>query len=252
MYGPLMHVDSPSRAATSQNRTTNRGPANVRPLKLLLLSFLRNHLAPSYHEAKDGLLDGWIDRRRRRRSSSSHPASRPSAANHLPGVAAGLCNGCTRPVSVARYVVDNGWDRGFPTIQRRSLYSPFSHLEDLRDQEVSVRLFTELDDPYHLQFARDFYEKVRRHGRFKHRDGILRMVTHSSGRIPVLSSRQCSHICPAVRCHNFSRPFLTSTGFRPHSTCPVSNIHILSPETYPAAPPSGHLHKGFEIRILLH
>lgn len=78
-------------------------------------------------------------------------------------------------MAVARYaVLDRVWDRAMPVIQRRYMYSPFNHSEDLGDQELSVTLFTELGDWYHLHWARSFYEQIKRDGRFKHRDAILK------------------------------------------------------------------------------
>lgn len=75
---------------------------------------------------------------------------------------------------VARHaVLERGLGNGLPGVMRRYLYSPFNHSEDLRDQEVSVRLFTELGDEGHLFWARRFYEDVKRDGRFVHRDGVL-------------------------------------------------------------------------------
>jgi uncharacterized protein (DUF924 family) len=79
----------------------------------------------------------------------------------------------SKAVSVARVAVGEGWDKNMPSIQRRYIYSPFNHSENLEDQELSVKLFTELGEPYHLQFATDFYEQIKRDGRFKHRDQIL-------------------------------------------------------------------------------
>ncbi|KAB8233972.1 DUF924 family protein [Aspergillus alliaceus] len=76
-------------------------------------------------------------------------------------------------VAVARYAVDQGWDKSMPTIQRRYMYSPFNHSEKLEDQEMSLRLFTELGDSYHLRWARNYYDQIKQNGRFIHRDPIL-------------------------------------------------------------------------------
>ncbi|KAE8155292.1 hypothetical protein BDV25DRAFT_135039 [Aspergillus avenaceus] len=78
-----------------------------------------------------------------------------------------------KALDVARYAISRGWDKTLPGIQRRYMYSPFNHSEDLRDQEVSVKLFTELGDEEHLYWARRFYEQIKRDGRFVHRDWIL-------------------------------------------------------------------------------
>jgi uncharacterized protein (DUF924 family) len=54
------------------------------------------------------------------------------------------------------------------------MYSPFNHSEDLKDQELSVKMFTKLEDPEHLKWAKNFHDQIKRYGRFRHRDPILR------------------------------------------------------------------------------
>lgn len=78
-----------------------------------------------------------------------------------------------KAVSVARYAVEEGWDKGFPTIQRRYTYSLFNHSEKLADKEMSLKLFTELGDSKHLYWAQNFYDQIKQNGRFTHRDKIL-------------------------------------------------------------------------------
>ena len=78
-----------------------------------------------------------------------------------------------KAVLVARDVIDRGWDKSMPIVQRRYVYSPFNHSEKLEDQDLSLRLFTELGDEYHLHWATRFHEQIKRDGRFKHRDQIL-------------------------------------------------------------------------------
>ena len=79
-----------------------------------------------------------------------------------------------KALEVARYaVLERAFGKGMPEIQRRYMYSPFNHSENVKDQEMSVKLFEELGDSYHSFWARKFYEDVKRDGRFKHRDAIL-------------------------------------------------------------------------------
>lgn len=78
-----------------------------------------------------------------------------------------------KALSVAKNVVAKKWDKDQPTTIRRYLYSPFNHSENIKDQEESLRLFKELGDPTHLYWATNFYETVKAHGRFPHRDKIL-------------------------------------------------------------------------------
>ncbi|KAL4791394.1 hypothetical protein BDV19DRAFT_393139 [Aspergillus venezuelensis] len=108
-------------------------------------TYVRKHLEPFYHEAKDNLLDRWI-----------HTAEGEGALALillLDQVPRNIFRGTPqayatdeKAVTVARYAADKGWHRRLPAVQQRYLYSPFNYSEDLRDQEESVRLFTELGD----------------------------------------------------------------------------------------------------------
>ena len=83
-------------------------------------------------------------------------------------------------LEVAGKIVDQGWDKEQPSIIRRYIYSPFNHSENIEDQKRSVELFSELGDPEHLYWAKNFFATIKTHGRFPHRDRIL-------GRTPTLS-----------------------------------------------------------------
>ncbi|SEC76692.1 DUF924 family protein [Rhodobacter sp. 24-YEA-8] len=54
---------------------------------------------------------------------------------------------------------------------------PFSHSEDLADQEVALRLNRRLGQPW-LSHAEGHHEIIRRFGRFPHRNRILKRETH--------------------------------------------------------------------------
>ncbi|KAE8371511.1 hypothetical protein BDV26DRAFT_126432 [Aspergillus bertholletiae] len=135
-------------------------------------AYVRKHLGPDYEAAKIGGLDDWkldgqgegalalillLDQVPRNifRDTPQAYATDPQA------------------IAVARYAVEQGWDKNLPAIQRRYIYSPFNHSEDLEDQEMSLRLFTELGDSYHLHWARNYRDQIKRDGRFVHRDRIL-------------------------------------------------------------------------------
>lgn len=79
----------------------------------------------------------------------------------------------SQALKIARLIVDNNWDKNQPLIIRRYIYSPFNHSEDLADQELSLKLFTEIGDPEHLYWATNFYQIIKVYGRFPHRDRIL-------------------------------------------------------------------------------
>lgn len=76
-------------------------------------------------------------------------------------------------LEIAKKIVSNGWDENQPSIVRRYIYSPFNHSENIDDQKRSVELFTKLGEREHLHWAQNFYETIKTHGRFPHRDKIL-------------------------------------------------------------------------------
>jgi uncharacterized protein (DUF924 family) len=79
----------------------------------------------------------------------------------------------SKALEIAKIAVNKGWDKGMPDIQRRYIYSPFNHSENLEIQKRSVELFTELGDSQHLFWAKSFYDTIKKYGRFLHRDQIL-------------------------------------------------------------------------------
>ncbi len=135
-------------------------------------AYVRKNLEPSYIDAKNGRLDGWMDLANGEGALALILLLDQVPRNIFRGSPDAYATDA-RAVAVARHAVEKGWDRDLPGIQRRYLYSPFNHSESLQDQEMSVRLFTELGDPYHLRWARDFHDQIKRDGRFTHRDGIL-------------------------------------------------------------------------------
>ncbi|KAJ6116442.1 hypothetical protein N7512_006167 [Penicillium capsulatum] len=135
-------------------------------------AYVRKHLGESFEAANDGGLDAWM--------SAGTGEGALALVLLLDQVPRNIFRGSPRAyatdnkaIAIARYAIDQGWDKNLPSIQRRYLYSPFNHSEDLKDQEMSVRLFTELGDPYHLHWAKDFRDQIKRNGRFLHRDSVL-------------------------------------------------------------------------------
>lgn len=78
-----------------------------------------------------------------------------------------------RALALAKAAVETGKDRSLPPVQRHFIYMPFMHSEDLRAQEESVRLFSELGIADGLKYARHHHGVVKRFGRFPHRNVIL-------------------------------------------------------------------------------
>ena len=80
-------------------------------------------------------------------------------------------------LATAIAVVDAGRDAGLDRYERRFLYMPFEHAEDLAMQRKSIELFTRLGDETGEKALAEWAEKhaaiVRRFGRFPHRNAIL-------------------------------------------------------------------------------
>lgn len=135
--------------------------------------YVRKHLSETYQLAKDGGLDHWRFKGRGEGALALILLLDQVPRNIFRDTPQAYATD-PKAVSVLRYAVGRGWDKGLPNTQRRYMYSPFNHSEDLKDQELSVNLFTELGDPEHLKWAKNFHDQIKRDGRFRHRDHILR------------------------------------------------------------------------------
>ena len=78
-----------------------------------------------------------------------------------------------KALAIAKQAVAQGFDEALSKQQRRWLYMPFMHSEDLADQERSVALFTRSDIAGSIPFAVDHAGIIRRFGRFPHRNALL-------------------------------------------------------------------------------
>ncbi|KAJ5377286.1 uncharacterized protein N7496_004695 [Penicillium cataractarum] len=134
--------------------------------------YVRKHLGQTYSAAKAGDLDHWRSVGKGEGALALILLFDQVPRNIFRDTPEAYATDA-KALSVSRYTIEQGWDKKLPNIQRRYLYSPFNHSEDLEDQELSVRLFTELGDAYHLQWAKDFRDQIKQYGRFKHRDHIL-------------------------------------------------------------------------------
>jgi uncharacterized protein (DUF924 family) len=76
-------------------------------------------------------------------------------------------------LAIAKEAVARGLDREMPVEQRKFLYMPFQHSEDIEDQNRAVLLFTEIGDDHQLGFAKRHRDIIARFGRFPHRNAIL-------------------------------------------------------------------------------
>lgn len=72
----------------------------------------------------------------------------------------------------ARAVLAAGFDKQIDRELRVFLYLPFSHSEDIADQEIGLAKGKELGEPYE-EHSQGHYDIVKRFGRFPHRNGIF-------------------------------------------------------------------------------
>jgi uncharacterized protein (DUF924 family) len=76
-------------------------------------------------------------------------------------------------LAIAKGAVARGFDKDLAADERKFLYMPFQHSEQMDDQNRAVLLFTELGDEHQLGFARRHREIIERFGRFPHRNAVL-------------------------------------------------------------------------------
>jgi len=79
----------------------------------------------------------------------------------------------TLALAIAKGAVDRELDRELAPDERKFLYMPFQHSEDLDDQNRAVLLFTELGDEEQIKYATHHRGIIERFGRFPHRNAIL-------------------------------------------------------------------------------
>ena len=75
--------------------------------------------------------------------------------------------------AVAARAIERGFDRRAETALRPFFYLPFSHSEDLADQERALQLYAALDDAEQWKWAKHHHGIVARFGRFPHRNAVL-------------------------------------------------------------------------------
>lgn len=134
--------------------------------------YVRRHLHESYQAARAGSLDHWKAEGQGEGALALILLLDQVPRNIFRNTPQAYATD-SKAVAVSRYAIEQGWDKRLPSIQRRYMYSPFNHSESLEDQELSVKLFTELRDPYHLHWATNFHNQIKKYGRFRHRDHIL-------------------------------------------------------------------------------
>ena len=80
----------------------------------------------------------------------------------------------------AKLAIGASADMAVPREWRAFFYMPFEHSENLTDQTMSVKLFTELGDASYLDYAIRHRDVIERFGRFPHRNGILARMSSAA------------------------------------------------------------------------
>lgn len=76
-------------------------------------------------------------------------------------------------LAIAKGAVERKFDDELAPEERKFLYMPFQHSEDLDDQNWAVLLFTELGDQEQLGYSKHHRAIIEKFGRFPHRNSVL-------------------------------------------------------------------------------
>jgi uncharacterized protein (DUF924 family) len=76
-------------------------------------------------------------------------------------------------LAIAKGAVDKGLDEELQPIERNFVYMPFSHSENLDDQNRGVLLFSEVGSANFVDASKKHRAVIERFGRFPHRNAVL-------------------------------------------------------------------------------
>ena len=76
-------------------------------------------------------------------------------------------------LAVAKGAVAKGLDEDLPKVERKFLYMPFTHSENLDEQDRGLLLFTKIGDEEQVGYAKKHRDVIARFGRFPHRNEML-------------------------------------------------------------------------------
>ena len=76
-------------------------------------------------------------------------------------------------LAIAKGAIDAGFNEELEHDERKFLYMPFEHSEDLDDQNRGVLLFSQLGDGEQVKYAKLHRDVIERFGRFPHRNLML-------------------------------------------------------------------------------
>lgn len=78
-----------------------------------------------------------------------------------------------KAVSVTKHMIEKGLDKQLDQEYLSFTYMPLMHSEDMDDQDLSVKMFTEAGLTNNARFAEHHRNIVKTYGRFPHRNAIL-------------------------------------------------------------------------------
>lgn len=76
-------------------------------------------------------------------------------------------------IEIAKHAIAQKFDLQIPQSQLMFIYMPLMHSENINDQELSVKLFTQAGLEANIRFAEHHKNLVEKFGRFPHRNAIL-------------------------------------------------------------------------------
>lgn len=85
--------------------------------------------------------------------------------------------GDEKAVFFCKKAIEKGYDQKLSLIQRKFLYMPLMHSEDLATQELSLKMFLSLDDEQTHHYAILHYDIIKKFGRFPHRNEWLGRIS---------------------------------------------------------------------------
>ena len=81
----------------------------------------------------------------------------------------------TDPIAlgIAKEAVARGLDGELAHDERKFLYMPFLHSENLGDQDEAMLLFTKISDDEQIKYSKHHRDIIKKFGRFPHRNAVL-------------------------------------------------------------------------------
>jgi uncharacterized protein (DUF924 family) len=80
-------------------------------------------------------------------------------------------------IEIAKHAIKCKYDLSLINIQRKFLYMPFMHSESAEDQDMSVVLYSKLNNKLSLDYAIQHKKIIEKFNRFPHRNNILKRVS---------------------------------------------------------------------------